>query len=387
MDYRTIVLIFNTPALETDIATYSLQEILDLGYELIVLDASPILLPVANRMIAAKRIGKEKIHSFICQTYKELENYIKKYADTACFIPMFNCYYDVRKVFSLFTKYNVFYGHVTTARTELELSDIGYTRPTKKNSRLNPCHVYKALYNRIGRKVFNKKADFVVLGGRKHSESLINATLHDKDTKILRLHTWDYERFLNTEKYDNNGKPYCVYLDQYLPFHPDLVTELGLNIADGDKQRFVTDMNAVFNRIKTDYNMDVIIAAHPRADYKDKPTLYPNSKIEYGATSQLVKGASLVVANFSNSIMFAVMANIPVILVNSEIIEKNDYLRKMQVGFSDLIGASIIKSAKQLPNNMDFSINKEKYDAVRKMFIQSNDTNGMPMWQIILETI
>lgn len=389
MEFHKIILIFNTPALNTDIQTYSLLELIDLGYEVTILDASPFLMPDANRIVTAERLSDQRFESHICKTKRELEEFIKKDASSACFIPMFNSYYDVRFVFKLLTKYKVFYGHVTTARTELETSSFGKKyKKSWKNSRFNPFHLYKALYNRIGRKIFCiKNAKFVVLGGKSNSSQYINATEHDENTKILWLHTWDYERFLTKDTYDNDDKQYCVFLDQYFPFHPDTKTEIGFNFTDEDKKQFVSDMNKVFEHIRNNYNLEIIMAAHPRANYNDKNDLYPNVKIEYGKTAELIKGASLVVANFSNSIMFAVMAHLPVIIVNSSVIKKCDYIEGVLLGFSNLTGSFEIDDVSELPTECEITINEEKYRFLEENYFTSCENNGKTMWQNIMENI
>ncbi len=387
MKYKETVLIFNTPALNTDIQTYSLEELLDLHIKVIVLDASPILSPNANKIVTATRLSDTRFETHICNTKMELELHIKQNAKTACFIPMFQYHYEAKLVFKLFTKYDVYYGHVTTARTELELgpSNVKYKK-TWKNSKLNPAHLYKAFFNRIGKKVFKyKNASFIVIGGKNNSDLYINACIHNDKTKILYLHTWDYERFLNSETYDNEGKPYCVYLDTYFPFHPDIKTEIGFKFTQEDKKNFVNDMNKVFNYIKENYNLKVIIAAHPRANYKDKVDIYPNVKIEYGKTSQLVKGASLVIGNVSNSNLFAVMADKPLVLINSYIIKKCDFIETVLLEFANLTGANVVEKATELPKNQLPKINYEKYNLCKNEYFESGDCNKKNMWSSIID--
>ena len=388
MKFKKIVLIFDTPALNTAIQTYSLEELLDLRYRVCVLDASPFLLPEVNRIISAKRFSDKRFESYICRTKKELDGHIRQNSKDACFIPMFNSYYDVRFVFKLFTKYKVFYGHVTTARTEFVIpSDMKFKRLWKE-SRLNPFHLYKAVYNRIVSKIIKyQKAKFLVLGGRDNEDLYINLNFHDSNTKIIRLHTFDYENFLTSSKYDYNGKPYCVYLDQYFPFHPDIKTQLGFDFTDEDKRNFIDDMNKVFEHVRNKYNMDVIIAAHPRSDYNNKKDLYPNTKIEYGMTSQLIKGATLVVANCSNSIFFAAMARLPLIIVNSSVIKKINQLEIVLLGFAELTGALVVENVSELPDKFEIPIHKEKYAFLENNYFKSGESNGKSMWEYILENI
>lgn len=388
MNYKQIVLIFNTPALNTDIQTYSLDELFDLGFKVCVIDASPVLNPLVNQIVTAKRLNDPRFDIYSCKTKKELELLIKDNAKTSCFIPMFIVSYDSKFVYKLFTKYNVFYGRITPARTEICITFQGISyKKTFKNSKLNPKHLYKAFYNRtVGKLIKCKQPNFIVLGGKYRENLVLKNNLCGNNTKVLKLHTWDNERFLRFEPY-NNSKPYCVFLDEYFPFHPDNISS-GIIPMKEMIEKYVFDMNQVFNHIRKNYHLDVIMAAHPRADYSDKKELYPNMKIEYGKTAQLVKGASLVVANCSNSMFFAVMANIPIIIVNSSAIKDNDdYEEQTLLYFAELTGATLIENANELPLSNTLKIDEQKYNHLKSEYIQRDNENGKPMWQNIMEAL
>lgn len=388
MKFDKIILIYSTPALNTDIQTYSLDELFVMGYKVCVVDASPILNPTADKLVTAKRLNDPRFAIYSCKSKKELKQIIRDNAKTACFIPMFIVNYDSKFVYKLFTKYDVFYGRVTPARTEICISFQGIRyKKTFKNSKLNPLHLYRALYNRtVGKIIKCKKPNFVVLGGKYRENLVLKNNLCGNNTIVLKLHTWDYERFLRFEPY-KNPNPYCVFLDEYFPFHPDGISS-GILPTNEMIDKYVFDMNQVFNHIRTNYHLDVVMAAHPRADYSDKKELYPNMKIEYGKTAQLVKGASLVVANCSNSMFFAVMADIPIIIVNSSAIKDNDdYEEQSLLYFAELTGATLIENVSELPLNNTLKIDEKKYKYLKTEYIQRDNENGKTMWQNIMEAL
>ena len=264
-----IVLLFRTPALKTDINKYSLFQLLSSKYKIIIFDLSPVLFQVANNLTTVDRITDRRFLVRIEKNFEDVEKFIKEYSENSFFIPMFNSFFEVRSIYKLFKKYDVRYGFVNDARTELEFRNIGIEPKWNwKNSKLNPVHMYKAFYNRIFRKMSNyKKAEFIVLGGIENAQMYIKASECNSQTKVVTIHSWDYERFLNSKQYDNDGKPYCVYLDTYLPFHPDLVTETGLNVNETLKSELLQERDKIFEYIENKYGLEIIIAAHPRANY------------------------------------------------------------------------------------------------------------------------
>lgn len=391
MTKKNIFFVFNTPALMVDIKKYCLDELLSLGYNVHIFDASPVLLPLAHQLVTAERLCDERFIYCLCENKNQVEKVIRENFEGSIFIPMFNSYYDVKFIYQLFTKYNIRFGYINNANTELELKDI-CLRPkvSWKNSKLNPVHMYKAFYNRIFRKMSNyKKAEFIVLGGIENAQMYIKASECNSQTKVVTIHSWDYERFLNSKQYDNDGKPYCVYLDTYLPFHPDLVTETGLDVNETLKSELLQERDKIFEYIENKYGLEIIIAAHPRANYKDKGDIFKGRKIEYGMTAELVKGegAKLVLTDCSNSIFFAVMAKLPVITMNIHSFDKLSYIQTVTLGFSDLVGSTVIRSPNDLDNINPFKINSDKYERLWVKYIQGGKSNGEPMWSQILEMI
>ena len=110
-------------------------------------------------------------------------------------------------------------------------------------------------------------------------------------------------------------------------------------------------------------------------------------RFKYFMTFQLIKGASLVVANFSNSMFFVVMAYLPLILVNSSVIKKVHRLEIILQGFAELTGATVVENASELPDRFEIPIQKEKYASLKNNYFKSGEDNGKSMWLNIVESI
>ncbi|QTQ11306.1 hypothetical protein HRI96_03300 [Treponema parvum] len=95
----------------------------------------------------------------------------------------------------------------------------------------------------------------------------------------------------------------------------------------------------------------------------------------------------MVVANFSNSMFFAVMAYLPLILVNSSVIKKINRLETGLLSFAELTGALVVENASELPDKFEIPIHKEKYALLENNYFKSGEDNGKSLWLNIVESI
>ena len=106
---------------------------------------------------------------------------------------------------------------------------------------------------------------------------------------------------------------YAVYLDNYFPYHPDIIKN-NPNIIIDTKVHY-DELNALFCEIETKFNLKVIIAAHPKADYKDNE--FQGRVIVKYKTQELVRNASLVLLHSSNAIAFAITYEKPFMFIST----------------------------------------------------------------------
>ncbi len=284
-----LILLFATSFLPSDWEKYSLEELYKVAKQnhitIIIMDACKYFQPIAFRgesPVVFNEKQREIIQYEVIRTKKELSENIKYYADKSLFFPMFDDYYDVREFYSLARQYDLMYGYINGI-----LGDISVVTESKSKkigiglfkTLFAPGKINSILYNRIFRRVFatcsrkGRGVFFAVAGKNKENEIMQNGNLL-KNAKKIQTHTYDYERYLRWKRsiYDNENicplkQPYMVFLDQYIPFHPDLKAT-GYSI---DADTYYHNVEMILNHLSKELNLNIAIAAHPKANYEKLP--------------------------------------------------------------------------------------------------------------------
>lgn len=97
---------------------------------------------------------------------------------------------------------------------------------------------------------------------------------------------------------------YVVFIDQYIVAHSDF-EKRGIHTPVKDPNKYYDQLNGFFDIVEQDYNCDVVIAAHPKAEYTGKE--FGNREIIYGNTNVLIKDAELVIFQYSTAIGICMM--------------------------------------------------------------------------------
>lgn len=374
---KNIIFLFTTPAVEGDENKFSLLRLHELGFCLTIYDLTPVLCLEIESKITRRRIHAEYIDYNKITDMSQLEKAIREHWQDSFFLPMFDDYYQVRKIYSLFTKYKVRYGYVNNLVCEIEIAAGNNNRLGAGG--LSAIKIRSALYNRIIRKVIpNRKAEFIAFGSKSSEKIITGNCLVDKNTKRLYLHTYDCQRFIDTVPYDNHNRKYCVFLDQYIPFHPDNVIDRGLRI---DAEIYYREVCGMLDCISQKFDMDVIIAAHPRADYENQHKIFPKSyKIETGKTTELIKNAALVIGHFSTAIGLVSLVKVPLYIFLPPSIFDVDEFRESGIAFSKLLGCRIIKEPYDI-QNANLSYDSEKYQSFAETYMTCNDeSDQLNLW-------
>ena len=378
-----IILLFNCPFVEGFVHKYCLEEIIELGYSLTIADLSNVLeKKYSNKTTANLAVTKDfEIIKF--NTYKGIAKFIKENKEKALFLPMFDFIYPARRIFYLFTKYKVHYGYVNNLLPSLFTPGENAGIVIKKD-KFNLQHLKAAMFHRIWRKILPyRRADFMFFSSNNGEKFLLSEGACGKKTKKFYLYSFEYENFMKTPGYENDKK-YGVFIDQYIPYHPDNTVHANIHI---DPQKYFKELDEILTTIKKLYNIEIIIAAHPQANYSENKYLN-KYKIEYGKTAELVKNSELVCTHFSTAVVFAVMAQKKLILIN------NDTLRpyeKFQDGINFIekkIGCPVYHNAEEiLQQNVLCRMNTDNSLDFMKLFIASVDKNELYLWERVFNNI
>lgn len=209
----------------------------------------------------------------------------------------------------------------------------------------------------------------------------------DKKTEILWLHTLDYDIYLDELKVAvETDDELCVFLDEYLPFHPDYIHS-GLSVP-AISDEYYPNLCKFFDFIENKYNVHVVIAAHPRSKYEEHPDYFGGRPVIRGKTVELVRKSKFIIAHSSTSINFAVLFHKPMIFITS------NRLKESWMGpFIELMASMLGKKTIDVDNSLridwgeELLVNKDAYLYYKHNYIKKNDTEDLLFWQIFANHI
>ena len=212
------------------------------------------------------------------------------------------------------------------------------------------------------------------------------------NTKVIYAHSFDYDNYIGNNKTPKLGikKPYAVFIDQYLPLHPDAPVYFGVR-PRCTPEKYYPALNIFFNTLEKKYNMDIIVSAHPKSDYESNPKFLYGRKFIRNKTMNLIKDCEVVIAHSSIAICYAVLYKKPIIFLLS-----NEYIRS----FDNYTPAVIAKKLNSICFNIDdknnyskiqnidlFKIDKKKYKIYKDDYIKYPSKSHKKFWEIFNEKI
>ena len=226
--------------------------------------------------------------------------------------------------------------------------------------------------------------NFILMGGK--------AALNDKRypinsiTNKIWCHTLDYDLYLKNVAEKNNrvvsGK-YAVFLDQFVPFHPDF---LHINIPpDCTKDEYYPNINKFLEYVESGKGIKTIIAAHPRSNYDKNPDYFEERQAIRGSTINLIKNSKFVIAHSSTALNFAVLYNKPVIFLTQNTYSER-FKRQIEV-MAKWFGKSPINLSCKISGKIEeqLVVNKEAYKNYRENYIKKEGTPERLVWEIFAD--
>ena len=140
----------------------------------------------------------------------------------------------------------------------------------------------------------------------------------------IRSHSFDYDIYLQEKNKKLKTKDYIVFLDNGMTDHPDY-EKLGIAPYCTDSDYFPL-LRSFFNKVEKQTGLQIIVAVHPRLNIdKSMYKNFGNRQLISGKSAEIVRGSNFVIAHDSTSINFAILWNIPLLIVTTNQIEKRIY--------------------------------------------------------------
>ncbi|GGF08120.1 hypothetical protein [Flavobacterium limi] len=165
-----------------------------------------------------------------------------------------------------------------------------------------------------------KPHDLIFRAGINGIETIgVGSDIENKTSKIIDINSFDYDKYVKTKDSERLLiNKYCVFLDEYFPFHPDFEM---LKIKTIQPKEYYENLNRFFDLLEKKFNVEVVIAAHPKADKYREKDFFNKRKSFFNKTAELTRNSEFVIAHCSTSISFAVLNMKPILTLTSDSIK------------------------------------------------------------------
>lgn len=255
-----------------------------------------------------------------------------------------------------------------------------YIKNIQKASPEELTNFVRRFYYRVPFSFFGMKpASLILAGGEQYFNSQYPV---DKTTEVLWAHGLDYDTYLKEREIPFIECPMAVFLDEYLPFHPDFLINKVHPPINADN--YYPLLNKFFTRIEKELELEVIIAAHPKSCYEKHHDYFEGRKCIRGETPRLIKESQLVLVHSSTSVNLANLFYKPVIFMTSHTIAKSGS-GPLIGGMADWFGKKPVFIDDDVAINwkQQMTINASNYDRYRQAFIKTKWSEDVLFWQIV----
>ena len=244
---------------------------------------------------------------------------------------------------------------------------------------------------RLMRPYFVSPASYILRGGNKSEEFLkIYDTPVSSCTKTVLAHNMDYDFYLLRKDMPGsvNKKNTVVFLDGDFCFHPNYIrSNCKISVTP---EVYFPELCKFFREIENKWNVEVIIAAHPRAsgEYGRKDYFEGRSVISC-RTPELVADSQFVILHWSMSINYAVLFKKPAVFMTTDQLKKGS-----EAGFIENEAAYFGKTPVNIsrPEEVaDFLANgkleydEKIYQEYKDNYIKSPGTPEKLRWELTID--
>ncbi len=205
------------------------------------------------------------------------------------------------------------------------------------------------------------------------------------NTHLIKAHNLDYNVFLESEPKNLIGKKYAVFLDVYAPFHSNFIL---INVPfPCTPENYYPHLERFFEEIERKMDLEVVIAAHPRSEYREKyPEIFKNRQLFKHRTAELVAHAELVITHDSASTNFAVIYKKKLLFVKDTIHYNAQWLSAINL-FAKELGKEAIDLSKPYTDQLIHAseINELNYQKYTNKYIKEDGSPDRNAFDILAD--
>jgi hypothetical protein len=228
--------------------------------------------------------------------------------------------------------------------------------------------------------------DFILQGG---STLFFGGLIRHKgaDTKIINAHSSDYDLHLLEMSDSENERIFSsrevIFLDHGGPYHRD---QQLFNIPfPCSIEEYFFNLNSFFQLVEKKFGCSVVVASHPRVDYKVKGNPFEGRKIIQGETHNLVRNSRFVLSFCSTAVSFAVIHKKPIVFLELTPGKRNIF-DPLSRNIANKLGKSLIHMTDEdIDWDRELTINQNCYDQYLDAYIKKLGSPEKPCWDIFAD--
>lgn len=371
---KKIIFLVISPFSQRDYDRFGVGILQENGFDVEVFDLSRLLRKGAHETSNSMQIK-------YVNSYKNFEKLIAENIDNTLHIKIYGESSQLHSVNLILTKYNAI---TMLLNTNILPISIKQQRWFYQLRYLSSSFNIKNAYQRISYLCTRHKInchDYVLVGGAEGRKCI---GVNEK-TAFISAHSLDYDIFISQKGFPSLIRnKYVVFLDEYLPYHPDEQFTGDEHYLKSIASTYYQKLNVFFDFIESTYGFEVVVAAHPRANYGTINNPFKNRACIKGKTNQLIQHSEFCLGHFSTSIHFAVLHFKSLVFIT---LKEIDYL------FGDFIGqfANKLHSKKlfiddvECLKHINLSTNYEIYEQYINAYIKEPKEDNLEenTWNIV----
>jgi len=331
-------------------------------------DLTKIYFPEMTFVGEIKRLYVKKINN-----YGELEEAILAQDIKRClFVIIITFYGQVIKLYRLLTQYHCCLVFFARAGLPVDHPKKPLLRKLLENHaqylaidriKLLYLNQLAKLYKHIG---LIKDYDLVFAAGT------VETSQYNGRSSVVAINHFDYDNYLGVKNKVERiiKEDFCVFLDENLVYHTDFKITHTKTI---EPIPYFKSLCSFFDRLEKRYHLKVVIAAHPKAEYKGHE--FGDRAIIKGKTLELVKDCRFALAHNSTSISFAILNEKPLCFIYTNEIKKINNFEVIK-HYASVLDATIFNIDTIYGNNelQISSPNHLRYEEYKYKYLTSKTT-------------
>ena len=357
------------------------------GFEVDVLDLTPYLKPEffdKNSILPAS-----KLKNYISISSEvEFDFELSKYKSDSFVMSIITYRVDTYNIYKIISKFKIPFGLLSSGtvpyKSHINDNKILFKKIVNRVANLNYSVIVSYLINYLPNYLLGiNSAKYCFVGGGLSSTKM---KLIGRETEIVWIHTLDYDNYLEDSTEPMKQSDFAVFLDQNLPFHSDFVHAGHFNPFVPNE--YYSELNKAFEQVEKNYNLKIVISAHPRANREILSKHFKGRDVCIGDTANLVKDSKLCIAHWSHSVNYAVLYRKPVIFLTSDMMEKYGFGEYIS-SYASCFNKKVINISKDfsLYDKNDLYVDSSLYQKYINDFVKSDNSCNGKYWDIVSEKI